>query len=157
MNIMIPRRNRRSAFPALRDARDFDKLVDHLWSGFGAAPRVRSGNHPTFAPRIDLEETDEAYVVKAELPGVDEKDFDVTLEEDTLVLSGEKRTEHTEESEGRHYVESVSGRFGRRIALPVEVDAEHVKATHKNGVVTITLPKLPEAKPKTRSIAIATA
>jgi len=156
MNVMIPRRNRRSAFPALRDARNFDRLVDHLWTGFGAAPRVGAGNSPSFAPRIDLEETDEAYVVKAELPGVDEKDFDVTLEEDTLVLSGEKRTEHTDESEGRNYVESVSGRFERRIALPVEVDAEQVKAIYKNGVVTITLSKLPEAKPKTRSIEIAT-
>ena len=155
MNVMIPRRNRRSAFPALRDAHNFDKLVDHLWSGFGSAPRVWSGNRPTFAPRIDLEETDDAYVVKAELPGVEDKDFEVTLEEDVLVLSGEKRTERSEENEGRHYVESISGRFERRIALPMEVNGDEVKATYKNGVVTINLPKLPEAKPKTRSIEIA--
>ena len=154
--LMIPRRHRRSAFPALRDVRSFDRLFDDIWGGFGIAPRALAGAAPAFAPRIDLDETDDAYVVKAELPGVEEKDFEVTLEEDALVLAGEKRVEHTEEGEGRRYVESGSGRFERRIALPVEVDAEKVKAAYKNGVVTITLPKLPEAKPQTRSIPVTT-
>ena len=151
--LMIPRRHRRSAFPALRDVRSFDRLFEDLWGGRGAAPRALARAPSAFAPRIDLEETDDAYLVKAELPGVEEKDFDVTLEENTLVLSGEKRTEN---SEDRRYLESISGRFERRIALPVEVDAEKVKAPSRNGVVTITLPKLPEAKPKTRAIEVTT-
>ncbi|MBT40290.1 MAG: molecular chaperone Hsp20 [Deltaproteobacteria bacterium] len=156
MNIVIPRRNRRSAFPALRDVRNFDRLIDDFWPGFGAAPRAWAGKQLHFAPHIDLSETDDAYEVKAELPGVEEKDFEVTLEEDTLLLSGEKRSEHTDEGEGRRYVESVSGRFERRIALPMEVDADNVKATYKNGVLSIMLPKLPEAKPRTRSIDVTT-
>ena len=154
--LMIPRRHRRSASPALRDVRSFDRLFGDLWGGLGAAPRALAGTPSAFAPRIDLEETDDAYVVKAELPGVAEKDFDVTLEENTLVLSGEKRSDSSEDREDRRYVESISGRFERRIALPVEVDAEAVKATSRNGVVTITLPKLPEAKPKTRAIEVTT-
>lgn len=152
--LMIPRRHRRSAFPALRDVRSLDALFGDFWSGLGAVPLARAGATPAFAPRLDLRATDDAFVVKAELPGVEEKDFEVTLEEDVLILSGEKCAEHADEDRG--YVESVSGRFERRVALPVEVDAEKVEATYKNGVVTITLPKLPEAESRTRSIPVTT-
>ena len=105
-SMIVPRVTRRSAFPALRDVRPFDGLFDDLWRGFDRAPVRAHG----FAPKLDVKETDDEYVVHVELPGVEEKDFDVSLEDQVLTISGEKRSEHTEEKSGYRHVETVAGR-----------------------------------------------
>jgi HSP20 family protein len=158
-SLLIPRRSRRSAFPALRGVRSLDELFDNFWCGFETAapawPMAKTAH--AFTPRVDVRETDEEIVVSAELPGLEENDFDISLEEDVLTLKGEKRSEHEEKREGFHRVETTSGSFERRLRLPCEVDADAVKATYKNGVVTVVLPKRPEDRPEARTVPITSA
>lgn len=158
MSLVVPRRSRRSAFPALRGVRSFDDLFDNFWCGFETAvPAWSIGKKaPAFTPRVNVRETDEEIVVSAELPGLEEQDFEISLEEDVLTLKGEKRSEHEEKREGFHHVETTSGSFERRLRLPCEVDADAVKATYKNGVVTVVLPKGPEDRPEVRRVPITT-
>jgi HSP20 family protein len=157
MSHLIPRRQRRSAVPAIREVRGFDDLVDELWRGFGLAPLWQDEAYPRgFTPRLDVKEEGDAIVVSVELPGLEEKDFDVSLEKDVLTIKGEKRTEHKEERKGFHHVETTAGSFERRLRLPCEVDAEHVTASYKNGVVSVVLPRPPEARQQTRTIPVTT-
>ena len=155
-SLLIPRRSRRGAFPALRGVRSFDDLFDNLCCGFEtAAPAWPVGKTAhAFTPRVNVRATDEEIVVSAELPGLEEEDFDISLEDDVLTVKGEKRSEHEEEREGFQHVETVSGSFERRLRLPCEVDADKVKATYKNGVVTVVLPKRPEERPEVHTVPV---
>ena len=146
-SMIVPRTTRRSPFPALRDVRAFDGLFDDLWRGLDPTPAPARAL--AFAPKLDVKETDEEYVVSVELPGVEEKDFDVSLEDQVLTIRGEKKSEHTEEKAGYRHVETVAGSFERRLALPAEVDADAVKARFKNGVLRVTVPKTPQVQPRT--------
>ncbi len=154
--LMIPRRSRRRAVPALRDVRAFDALFDEMWRGFGAGP-TRQTALPGFSPRIDVRDTNEAFVLRAELPGLDEGDFEIALEDDVLTLKGEKKTESHEQREGYRHVETRSGSFERRFRLPSAVKADDVKATFDKGVLTVTLPKPEEERPQVRTIPVTTA
>ena len=155
-SLLIPRRSRRGAFPALRGVRRFDDLFDNLWCGLEtAAPAWPVGKTAhAFTPRVNVRETDEEIVVSAELPGLEEKDFDISLEENVLAVKGEKHSEHEEKGEGFQHVETASGSFERRLRLPCEVDPDEVKATYKNGVVTVVLPKRPEERPEVRTVPV---
>ncbi len=100
-----------------------------------------------FQPRINVSETDDEVVVTAEMPGLEEKDFEVNLTGDLLTLKGEKRHEHEEKGKGaNHRIERGYGSFQRTIQLPCEVVAEKAAAAYRNGVLTVTLPKEPSAK-----------
>jgi HSP20 family protein len=101
-----------------------------------------------WAPRVDVKETDKEIVVKADVPGVDPKDVEVTVEKDVLTIRGEKKEEKEEKGKGFHRVERHTGSFYRAVALPAGVDATKVAATSSNGVVTITISKKAEAQPK---------
>jgi HSP20 family protein len=105
-------------------------------------------------PSIDVDETDQAYTVTAELPGIAEQDVELNLADNALTISGEKRSERNEEQGGRRYSERSFGRFSRTIPFPSEVDAERVEAAYRNGVLTVTLPKNEKARDKTRKIEI---
>jgi HSP20 family protein len=158
MNALIPRLTRRSAHLPLRNVRSADTLFDDLWRGFALTPEsATTPSRAGFAPRVNIRETDEEIVLTAELPGVEEKDFEVVLEDDVLILKGEKRSETEAEEKGIHRVEILSGRFERRFALPFEADPEAVTAAYKNGVLAVTVPKPSEAKPRVRQIEISTA
>ena len=100
----------------------------------------------TFVPRLEVLEREGEYVVTAELPGLEEKDFQVEVHGNVLTLRGEKRSEQTGEREGRHFTERVYGAFRRGIELPVEVQSEKTSASFKNGVLAVTLPKAETAK-----------
>lgn len=149
-SLIVPRRTRRVAAPVPRGGLPIDRLFEDLWSGFDVAPFVPA----TFTPRLDVKETESEYVVRAELPGLDVKDVEIVLEEDVLTIRGEKHAEHADEDSGYKHVETVAGRFERRLALPAEVSADEVSATAKNGVICITLPKREEAQPRTRTIPV---
>jgi len=99
-----------------------------------------------FAPRLEVVERENEYLVTAELPGLEEKDFQVEVHGNVLTLRGEKRGEQTGERDGRHFTERVYGEFRRGIELPVEVQSEKASASFKNGVLAITLPKAETAK-----------
>lgn len=103
---------------------------------------------PTWAPRVDVEETDKEIVVKADLPGVDPKNVEITVENGVLTVRGEKKEEKREGDKNYHRLERFAGSFYRAIQLPPSADAEKVSATSANGVVTVAIPKKPEAQPK---------
>jgi HSP20 family protein len=103
-------------------------------------------------PRLDVSETEREIKVTAELPGMDEKDVNVTLEGDVLTLKGEKKAEAEEKGKNFHRVERTYGSFQRVITLPAEVDATKVTAGFKKGVLTVTLAKSPAAQ--TRKIEV---
>lgn len=107
-----------------------------------------------FAPRVDVVESGTELTVTAELPGLEAKDIQVSLEAGALVLSGEKRTEHEENAKGYQRLERSFGSFERVIPLSTEVDESKVEAQFKNGVLTVTLPKTPEAVKNAKKIEI---
>jgi HSP20 family protein len=119
--------------------RFFDRFAEPAWEPFEAT----AGD---WAPPLDVSETKDAMVVKAEMPGVDPKDIEVKLTGDLLTLKGEKGKE-TEEKEERYLrIERIYGAFLRSVRLPMAVDGSKVTATFKNGVIVVTLPKTPAAK-----------
>ncbi len=99
-------------------------------------------------PPVDIYETENEIVLKAELPGVDQKDLEIKVEDDTLILRGEKKVERDAKTENFLRAERVYGTFQRTFTLPQTVDREKIRASLKNGVLTLILPKKEEVKPK---------
>jgi HSP20 family protein len=99
-----------------------------------------------WAPRLDFSETKDAFLVKVELPGMEQKDVAVSLQNQVLTIKGEKHQEREEKDQKRHRIERSWGEFARTIALPEAVEGDKVTATYKDGVLTVTLPKSPAAK-----------
>ena len=150
---LIPYQTRRFWSP-FRSLNPFQSEMDRL---FNSAIFGESG-HPlferAFTPAIDLYEDDDKIVVKADLPGLEEKEIDVSIVDGILTLKGEKKDEHEEKGQNWHRVERSYGRFTRSISLPGEVDADKVTAHFKNGVLEITAPKSEAVKPKTIKVEV---
>jgi len=108
-------------------------------------------------PSLDVHDTDNAYVVTAELPGLEQKDVELSLRDNVLAISGEKREERRDENAGRTYTERSYGRFQRSIPFDTEIDADKVEASFKNGILTVTLPKSQRAAEKSRRIEVKSA
>jgi HSP20 family protein len=125
------------------------------WVQAGLRPPANGGI--VMAPRMDMAETDDSIEITAELPGVDEKDLDVSVEGDVLVIKGEKKSESEEKKKDYHVVERSYGSFRRSIRLPGVVDPEKVKAAFDKGVLRVTLPKPQEAKQNRRRIEVKSA
>ena len=102
----------------------------------------------SWTPSVDIKETKDAYIVKGELPGVDKDDVDVSIEDNLLVIRGEKKVETESDEHQSHRRECVYGCFERSFSLPKQVDTNKVKATFDKGVLTLNIPKAEEAKPK---------
>jgi HSP20 family protein len=119
--------------------RMFESFFENPWSlrPFDAFEANLSG----FMPRLDVSETDKEMIVSVELPGLDERDIQISLEEGVLIIGGEKKTEKQEKSHNFHRMERSYGSFTRQVALPVDVDENAVSATFKNGLLNVTLPK----------------
>lgn len=111
---------------------------------------ITSFDETSWSFKLDLEETDKAYIVRGDLPGVDEKDIKVELNNNILTISGIRNEKREEKNSNYHRIERFSGSFCRSIELPREVDANKAKAEYKKGVLTIELPKTGE--PKTKKI-----
>lgn len=101
-----------------------------------------------WTPAVDIFETENELVLKADVPDVDMKNIDIQLENGTLALKGERKFENDQKSKGFHRVERSYGTFARYFTLPDTVQVENVKADYKNGVLTVTLPKKEVAKPR---------
>ena len=101
-----------------------------------------------WAPAVDILENDDTVVIRAELPGLSEKDIEVDILGDTLTIKGEKKKEKEEKDRHYHRLERLYGTFHRSVALPGEVSSEKAKAIFKNGLLEINVPKKEEAKPK---------
>lgn len=131
--------------------------IDQMFNGVVGDWTGRSmfnPNMPAFMPNVDVKETAKEIRVTAELPGLDEKDLEVSLLDGLLSIKGEKREEHEEEKGETYRSERQYGAFQRTIQLPAEVDANRVKASFKRGVLNVVLPKTKEAHPNRRVIRI---
>jgi HSP20 family protein len=123
--------------------RQMDRLME---SFFGREPGLPAVER--WAPAIDVAETKDEILVKAELPGMEEKDISVTLSGDNLMIKGERKSEKEEKDKHFHRIERSYGSFQRVIGLPVSVDQEKITAEYKKGVLEVHLPKKPDLKPK---------
>jgi len=101
-----------------------------------------------WTPSVDIKEEPERFVITADLPGVDPKEIEVTMDNGVLTIKGERTTSSRTEDEGYRRVERVYGTFYRRFSLPDYVDAEHISAQSKNGVLELTVPKSEKVKPR---------
>lgn len=146
---------RSAEHPLMSFQREMDRLFEDMWRVFDvSAPGSGEQAGTMISPRIEVEEGNGEVVVRAELPGLQEKDVEVTLTDNVLAIRGEKKVEKEEKSEGRTYSERSYGAFERRIPIDAEVLGEKVSAQLTDGVLTVTLPKSPDAKPHARHIPI---
>ena len=113
------------------------------------------GRAGAWVPAVDIYETEQNVIVKAELPGIDPKDVEATVHEGTLYLKGERKYEKEVKEEHYHHVERAYGSFARSFELPASIDEDKVQADFKDGVLTLTLPKREEAKAKKIKISVA--
>ena len=137
-------------FAAFRQ--EMDKLMDDFFGGFDLRPI--SSRLDTFTPRIDVVDTDKELRVSAELPGMDEKDIEVSLAGEALTIKGEKKEEKEEKGKDYYRSERSYGSFLRTIPLPSEVDTTKVEASFKKGVLTVNMPKTARAIGGTKKIAV---
>jgi HSP20 family protein len=136
--------------------------VDHLLESFARQmdfEPLLGRSAPTFSPKLDVVENAKALTVTVELPGIEEKDVEVELTADRLILTGEKTLEKEEKGDGFHRKERRFGSFRREITLPWEIDAAKVKAdaTFKNGVLTVRVPKPKGVKRVARKVPVTAA
>jgi HSP20 family protein len=137
--------------PMLR--REIDQLFEDFFRDFGFSGMV--DRMPTMvAPRLDVSETEQEVQIVAEMPGINEKDIEVTLADDVLTIRGEKTAESDQKKRNYHLMERSQGMFMRSLRLPFTVDANQVKALFKDGVLTIAIPKPKEAQEKVKKIAV---
>ncbi len=125
---------------------EMDRVLEHWFE----APRVRSAENgnTAFLPAVDVEETPEGFALRADLPGIDPKDVKIRIMGDILTISGERKHEAKQREKSLHRVERVYGAFERSFNLGVHIRADQVKATYKDGVLEVTIPKAEEAKPR---------
>lgn len=109
---------------------------------------VTSFDETPWSFHVDIEETDKEYVVKADLPGMNEKDIKVEVNDNILTISGSRTEKREEKNKNYHRIERFSGSFCRSFEIPREIDANKAKAEYKNGVLSIVLPKVGESKTK---------
>ena len=140
--------------PFLALHREMDRLFDDFFRGFDQSPFDGGRSWGAFSPSVDVREDEKELVVKAELPGMEEKDVEVSLTDRGLTIKGEKRAEKEEKGKDNWYREASYGSFHRTIPLPEGLNMEKVNARFKNGVLTVTLARLEEAKAKEKKIAI---
>src|SRR5213592_5260735 len=126
-----------------------NRVFDDFWGESWLAPRESFAG---FWPQVDVTETDKEVKVCAEIPGVDAKDIDVSVENGTLTIKGEKKYEQEEKEKGQYRMERSYGSFERAIELPAEVDESKAKAEFKKGVLRLTLPKRPGAPSRRKKI-----
>ena len=124
----------------------FDRMLDNFFRGGVQDDGSLAVSYWT--PAVDIAELDNEFVVKVELPGINKDDVKITLESNILTIRGEKKEETNVKEENYHRVERTYGSFQRSFKLPTTVKGDNIDATYKDGILTVTLPKAEEAKPK---------
>lgn len=139
---------RRDEWDPFKDLFDLQKEINRLFeTSFSRLPQ-RFISEESFAPAIDLYEDENEYVVEAELPGLKQDEIKVSVEDDILTISGEKKREKEVKKENLYRSERFYGKFERQIVLPQNTEKDNIKASYKNGVLKVVIPKKEEAKPK---------
>ena len=131
---------------------DFNRLFGSFFDTPTTRGNVRSLRR--WIPAVDLVEDGDHYVLRADLPGVSEKDVSVEVHDNVLTISGERKSEHEQRGEGFRRVERASGRFLRSLRLPEGVDPEAVKASFDKGVLAVSIPKPEQSKPRRVAISV---
>ncbi|HEX5220340.1 MAG TPA: Hsp20/alpha crystallin family protein [Verrucomicrobiae bacterium] len=129
---------------------EIDRLFESPFSELTRTSQLLSG----WTPALDVYEDKDSFVVKAELPGMKKEDIEVSLHDGSLSISGERKTESKREDSEVYRAERFFGRFQRTVSLPAGVAADKVKAAYNDGILTITLPKTEEAKPKKIDVSV---
>jgi len=137
-------------FRELGPIRDFERMTKEM-DRFGdsfleGTLRKRREDGTEWFPSLDVSETKSDFVVKAELPGIDPKDIDVSLNDGMLTIRGEKKQEKEEKEENYHFIERSYGTFSRSVSLPRDLKHDKISASYKDGVLRVVLPKSEEAK-----------
>lgn len=133
-----------------------DQLVgsfaDRFFNRFFEGSPALATNGGGWVPSTDIRETDSAFELHADLPGMTKKDVELTFENNVLTLTGERRAEEKTADKGFRRIERSHGKFTRSFRVPTHVDADDIKASFKDGVLTVTLPKSAETQPRKLSI-----
>ena len=127
--------------------REMDDLFKRVWHEFPFTEHA-ADFEGEWLPRLDISEGAKEITVRAELPGLEQKDLDISLDGDFLTIKGEKKKEHEETDKHFHRVERTFGTFSRTLRLPTEIETTKVDASFKNGILTIVLPKTKESQKK---------
>jgi len=127
---------------------EFDRLFETIW------PNLERAETREFYPATDILEEEDKYIIKAELPGIDQKDVKVSLVDNVLTIKGERKNEYEDKKEGIHRVERSYGSFCRSFSLNGDVIPEKIKAKSKDGILEIWIPKSKKTKPKEISITV---
>lgn len=139
----------------LRELSSLQNRVNRLFhESYGPEGREENLMTSTFAPAVDVYEDEHQVTLKIEIPGIDEKDVDIRVENNTLTVQGERKFEKEEKEENFRRVERQYGSFTRTFTLPSTIDADRVQASYDKGILKISLPKKAEAKPKQIKISI---
>jgi HSP20 family protein len=129
-----------------RELETFQSDIDRVFDAF-LGGRPANGGGRRWVPAMDLVETEDHFVLKADLPGLEEDDVKIELKDDVLTVSGERQAEHEERQDGYHRVERAYGSFSRSLLLPQGIDADKVQAAFDKGVLEVRIPKPAERKP----------
>jgi HSP20 family protein len=130
--------------------------VNRLFEAPSAGRRAENSNLTAWAPAVDIYETENELVIKADLPDVDEKDLDVRVENNMLTIRGERKFEQKVKEDNYLRIERTYGSFSRSFSLPTTVNTESIQAEYKNGVLTVQLPKRAESKPRQVKVNVTT-
>ncbi len=127
---------------------NLQREMNRMFDAFMRTPEEEESFKGTWSPEVDIRETPEAIIIQAELPGMKKDEIKLSIRDNTLQMSGEKKMEEEKKGETFHRVERVYGSFCRTFTLPSMVDAAKIQAVFKDGVLHLTLPKTEESKPK---------
>jgi HSP20 family protein len=131
-----------------RDLVSIQDEMNRLFDDFFGRPVTRPEWEEAWSPSVDVSETKDNVIINAEIPGMNKEDVKVSVQDNVLTLSGERKQEKEEKNANYHRIERSYGSFSRSFTLPTSVQADKVKATYKDGILKITLPKTEEVKPK---------
>ncbi len=132
--------------------KEFDDLFDNFFRSFDLQPF--EGRTGTFSPRLDVAEDGKEIRISAELPGMDEKDIDVSLQGGMLTIRGEKKEEKEDKGKDYYRMERSYGSFSRTLSIPVEVESDKIEAHFRKGVLSITLPKTAKTAEESKKITV---
>ena len=132
--------------------RELGYLDQFAGRGFGAGDESGEQSVADWVPAVDIVEEKERFVLRADLPGVNTDDIDISMDKGLLSISGERHQEKSEQAEGLQRVERVTGRFYRRFTLPETVDADAISAKSANGILEVSIPKQPKAPARRISV-----
>ncbi len=137
-----------------RELRAIREELDRVFDSFFGRSSLPAEREVLWVPAMDVEERDDAFVVRLELPGLKKDEVKISITDNVLTVSGERKEERSEEEKTYHRREIFYGRFHRAVTLPSEVEGDRAKAVYRDGILEITIPKSERVRPKTIEIEV---